>query len=209
MPGFPWSLKPKSKLLPRAFLGQIDKIVSTGDLRANEISPYWRAPNCKTGGHLTSMQPGLASPIRKDGRRGALEKGTSLLLLLLLVGLEVLVDDGDCQQDTWQKYPLHQIGELSERFQLQRGFSCRDGQIEGKNQDIQQDRTCARANGPHEIGDDGEGTDAHATECRGSGDVPVELLLERGGGVAVTLHESLIRCYTCRRHAGSLWSGPQ
>mmetsp|Transcript_57425 Transcript_57425/g.128203 ORF Transcript_57425/g.128203 Transcript_57425/m.128203 type:complete len:393 (-) Transcript_57425:510-1688(-) len=48
----------------------------------------------------------------------------------------------------------------------------------------------ARADGAHEIGDDGEGADTHATEGRGGGDVPVELL--RKGRVAVALHHHLL-----------------
>lgn len=53
---------------------------------------------------------------------------------------------------------------------------------------MQQDRTCARSNSPHEVGDDGECSDAHAAERCGGGNVAVQLLLQRGGGVTVTLH---------------------
>lgn len=77
-------------------------------------------PQCaakETVGPLISMQPDIASPIcsgtaegRIVGGRGGLEQSAPLLLLLLLVGLKVLVDDGDCQQDTWQRQSSQQIG---------------------------------------------------------------------------------------------------
>ena len=47
----------------------------------------------------------------------------------------------------------------------------------------------AGTDGTEEIGDDGEGTDAHTTEGGSGGDVPVEDVDD--GGVAVTLHDHL------------------
>lgn len=55
----------------------------------------------------------------------------------------------------------------------------------------QQD-TSAGADGTHEVCDDGQSPDAHATEGRCGGDVAVELLSEGPHGVAVALQEVLL-----------------
>ena len=52
-------------------------------------------------------------------------------------------------------------------------------------------RTCSRADGAHEVGNDGQGAYAHAAKGSSSGDVAVELLLQGLHSVAVTLQHEL------------------
>jgi hypothetical protein len=59
---------------------------------------------------------------------------------------------------------------------------------------IKQGNTCPGPNGAHEVSDDGERSYAHAAKGSSSGDVAIQLLLQRLNGVTVTLPCDSARC---------------